>query len=202
VIVFHIAERARWEAAKLAGSYAQSTYGRTLDEEGFIHAAREDQWPAVRERYYADVAEPLVLLAIDTDRLTAPWREDQVGAETYPHIYGPLNPSAVLTAVPLDATPASAPSPTRPVAADDSTTSAAAPPARSFLSLFLGEFAFRVAWATAAMALAVLLGSLTNSVLGEPWGLVGALVGLVVGFVAGRPFARRRDARLAPDLHE
>ena len=50
----------------------------------------------MRSRYYADVEEPLLLLTIDTDLLFAPWREDPVGDDTYPHIYGPLNPDAVV----------------------------------------------------------------------------------------------------------
>ena len=48
--------------AGAAGGYTTSTRGRTLAEEGFIHAVRADQWQGVRERYYADVDEPLVLL--------------------------------------------------------------------------------------------------------------------------------------------
>ena len=62
--IFHIAERPRWEAAKLSGSYAQSTLGRTLEDEGFIHASRADQWETVRDTYYADHTGPLVLSLI------------------------------------------------------------------------------------------------------------------------------------------
>ena len=54
------------------GAYTTSTYGVTLEQEGFIHASRADQWEAVRERFYADVDEPLVLLEIDTDLLDVP----------------------------------------------------------------------------------------------------------------------------------
>ena len=65
-----------WEAAREAGSYATSTLGRSLAEEGFVHASRGDQWQGVRDRYYADVTEPLVLLVIDTDRLVSPVVEE------------------------------------------------------------------------------------------------------------------------------
>ena len=67
----------------------------TLEEEGYLHASRADQWEAVRERYYADVTEPLVLLEIDTDLLDVPWVEELPApdaTETFPHIYGPLQP--------------------------------------------------------------------------------------------------------------
>lgn len=103
--IFHIATVADWEGAQRAGSYTTSTRGRTLAEEGFIHASREDQWRGVRERFYADVDEPLVLLTIDTDRLVSPVVEEAPGGgvdETFPHIYGPLNTDAVTSAVPIE----------------------------------------------------------------------------------------------------
>ncbi len=101
--IFHIATVADWEAAQASGSYTTSTRGRTLDEEGFIHASRGDQWPRVREAVYADVAEPLVLLVIETDLLDVPVVEEEVPGtgETFPHLYGPLPPAAVVQVVPL-----------------------------------------------------------------------------------------------------
>ncbi len=100
--LFHIATAADWAAAQRAGSYTTSTRGVTLEEEGFIHAARREQVAQVWKRYYADADEPLLLLTIDTDRLSSPWRDDIVGDTTYPHVYGPLNTSAVVRAQPLD----------------------------------------------------------------------------------------------------
>lgn len=103
--IFHIATVADWEAAQKSGSYTTSTRGRTLAEEGFIHTSRADQWRQVRERYYADVTEPLLLLVIETDRLDVPLVEEEVpGGDTFPHLYGPLTPDAVVQAVPLEMT--------------------------------------------------------------------------------------------------
>ena len=99
--IFHIATVSDWAAAQESGGYTTSTRGVTLEQEGFIHAARADQVEGVRSRYYADVDEPLVLLTIETDRLDVPWREDPVGEDTYPHLYGPLNPDAVVEVTPL-----------------------------------------------------------------------------------------------------
>ena len=45
--IFHIATAVEWEAATRSGSYTTSTLGRTLAEEGFIHASHEDQWRQV-----------------------------------------------------------------------------------------------------------------------------------------------------------
>jgi glutathione S-transferase len=94
--IFHIATLADWKEAQASGSYAVSTLGRTLEQEGYIHAARHDQVPAVRDRYYADVTEPLVVLEVDTDLLDAEVRDEQVGDEVFPHVYGPIPADAVV----------------------------------------------------------------------------------------------------------
>lgn len=98
--IYHLALARDWAEAQVAGEYAVSTLGRALAEEGFIHASREDQWRGVRERFYSDVTEPLVLLVIDPDRLHAEVREEEVPGsdETFPHLYGPINLDAVVEA--------------------------------------------------------------------------------------------------------
>ena len=78
--IFHLATKADWDAAQASGAYTTSTHGVSLDDEGFIHASRADQWEGVRERYYADVEEPLVLLEIDTDLLDVPVGGGTAGA--------------------------------------------------------------------------------------------------------------------------
>lgn len=97
--IFHIATLADWDAAQESGAYTTSTRGVTLEEEGFIHASREDQWEGVRAAFYADVTEPLVLLEIDTDLLAAPVVEEPPAPgvdETFPHVYGAIAPRAVV----------------------------------------------------------------------------------------------------------
>ena len=97
--IFHIATAADWADAQRAGAYTTSTRGVTLEEEGFIHASRADQWEGVRAAYYADVTEPLVLLEIDTDLLEAPVVEElpaPSATETFPHVYGAIPPTAVV----------------------------------------------------------------------------------------------------------
>ena len=100
--IFHIATVADWERAQQSGAYATSTRGRSLEEEGFLHAAHRPQVQGVFQRYYQDVREPLVLLTIDTERLWVPWREEEVSDEFFPHIYGPLSPRAVVDVQPLN----------------------------------------------------------------------------------------------------
>jgi uncharacterized protein (DUF952 family) len=94
--IFHVATLADWQQAKASGSYTTSTYGATLAEVGYLHAARREQVAGVLAQFYQDVAEPILVLEIDTDLLDVPWRQDQVGDDTYPHIYGPLSPRAVV----------------------------------------------------------------------------------------------------------
>lgn len=105
--IFHIATAADWDAAQRSGSYTTSTLGRTLAEEGFIHASRADQWQGVRERFYAGVAESLLLLVIETELLTSPVVEEVApdADESFPHVYGPINASAVVQTIPLEDVP-------------------------------------------------------------------------------------------------
>jgi len=94
--IYHVATLADWKQAQETGTYTTSTYGRTLEEVGFIHAARHDQVPAIRDVLYADVTEPLVVLEVETDRLGVEVRDEQVGDQVFPHVYGPIPTSAVV----------------------------------------------------------------------------------------------------------
>lgn len=102
--IFHIATLADWEAAEDSGAYTTSTLGVTLEQEGYIHASRADQWEGVRSAFYAGVTEPLVLLEIDTDLLDAPVVEEIPApgmTETFPHVYGAIRPATVVAVRPL-----------------------------------------------------------------------------------------------------
>ncbi len=169
--IFHIATAADWAEARRRGTYTTSTRGRTLAEEGFIHASRADQWQGVRERYYADVTEPLLLLVIETERLDVPVVEEAVPGsdETYPHLYGPLDPAAVMQAVPLETA----------VSGSD-----------SFSSIFLREV-FRNAMLGLLLIVVVAAAVLAGGAVDDTWGApVGLLVGLTVGVAAVRALRR------------
>ena len=98
--LFHLALRRDWEEARgsEAGEYRVSTRGRTLAEEGYLHASYAHQWQGVRDAYYADVTEPLVLLEVDPALLDVPVVEEVPagGDEAFPHVYGPLPVAAVV----------------------------------------------------------------------------------------------------------
>jgi uncharacterized protein (DUF952 family) len=104
VRIFHIATVSDWQSAQQSGAYTTSTRGVTLEEEGFIHASRADQWEGVRTAFYADSREPLVLLEVETDLLDVPVVEEVPApgmTETFPHVYGAIPPSAVVGTTPL-----------------------------------------------------------------------------------------------------
>ncbi len=103
--VFHLALASDWEAARQTGDYRVSTRGKTLEQEGFLHASFAHQWQGVHDAFYADLEEPLVLLEIDPDLLGVPLVvEAPEGAdEAFPHIYGPLPAAAVVDARPVPA---------------------------------------------------------------------------------------------------
>lgn len=193
--IFHIATLADWDAARATGAYTTSTRGRTLAEEGYIHASRGDQWQGVRERYYADVQEPLVLLVIDRDALTSPVLDEAVpgSAETFPHVYGPIDPAAVVQVIPLVPEPPE--SPEAPVAAPVAPPQPSAPvePGPSFSRIYLQEMFRNVLVASLVLAF-VVVATLLGLAVDDDWGpLTGAVLGLALGVaVVRRVFYRTR----------
>lgn len=108
--VHHLALARDWSAALASSThdYRVSTAGRSLEEEGFIHASFADQVDAVAGRYFRDVAEPLVLLTIDVGRLSCEVRLEAAGDDAYPHLYGPLPVEAVVAVAPYEVPPVEA----------------------------------------------------------------------------------------------
>jgi uncharacterized protein (DUF952 family) len=101
--LFHAALPVDWAAALAIGRYEMSTRGRTLADEGFIHASYENQVERVVNAFYADLDE-LVLLEIDRDGLDVDVVDEAATGdpadEHFPHLYGPLAVSAVVDARP------------------------------------------------------------------------------------------------------
>jgi glutathione S-transferase len=103
--ILHAALPDDWAAARRSGRYAVSTRGRSLADEGFIHASTLAQLHGVLDAFYTDL-EALVLLVLDVDALAAagsPVRWEPVPGQPspFPHIYGPVPTSLAGVANPV-----------------------------------------------------------------------------------------------------
>jgi uncharacterized protein (DUF952 family) len=105
-LIYHITTVGEWERALRDGQYAMSTRGRTLAEEGFIHASTAEQVAPVANMFYQGVSG-LVVLVIDADRVQSGVRYERVPGfgQPFPHIYGPLNTDAVVGTMRLEPGP-------------------------------------------------------------------------------------------------
>ncbi len=103
-LVYHCSLVSDWENVQRSGSYTISSRGRTLEQEGFVHAGFAEQIPGVLQRHYADLTAPLCLLSIDPDRVGCAVVAENLGGgdELFPHIYGPVPIEAVTAVTPLE----------------------------------------------------------------------------------------------------
>jgi uncharacterized protein (DUF952 family) len=97
-MIYHIIKKKEWKKALQKGFYAAPS----LAEEGFIHCSIHTQVAGVLQRYYKNETS-LLLLHIDETLLTSSVQYEWAASvnEMFPHIFGPLNTTAVVKAVPL-----------------------------------------------------------------------------------------------------
>ncbi len=96
--IYKICPAASWRDAEKAGVFT----GMPLDTaDGFIHFSTGAQVAETAARYFAGVAD-LVLVAVDETRLGAALRyEKSRRGDLFPHLYGDLDLGAVLWSKPL-----------------------------------------------------------------------------------------------------
>lgn len=99
--IFHVTTLAEWDAAVEAGSFRRSTRGASLEDVGFIHLSDAEQLPRVADFLYHGASDPLRVLELESDDVLAAgaelrW-EDGGAGEDFPHLYGPIELSWVLT---------------------------------------------------------------------------------------------------------
>ena len=103
-IIHHLAPASELRAGLRDGRYAPSS----LAADGFVHcSAGRETTLAVASDYFGDVDEPLMVLEIDRERLTARCVFEAPApipgggsahlerAQLFPHVYGPLNVDAI-----------------------------------------------------------------------------------------------------------
>jgi uncharacterized protein (DUF952 family) len=72
----------------------------SLEAEGYIHCTDgAGEMVATANRHYRDDPRPFVVVTIDLDRVTSPWRIDDPAA-LYPHVFGPIDRAAIVGVVP------------------------------------------------------------------------------------------------------
>jgi uncharacterized protein (DUF952 family) len=95
-LTHHLTPRDWWETADWDGPLGAPS----LADEGFIHCTDgADAMVATANRHYAADPRAFVVLTIDLDRLSSPWRVDDPD-RIYPHIFGPIDRAAIVSAVP------------------------------------------------------------------------------------------------------
>jgi uncharacterized protein (DUF952 family) len=94
--IFHILPPSAWQ-----GESRQPYQAQSLETEGFIHCSNRDQVARVANLFHAG-ADELVVLSINADLLGNRLRDEDPGiGESFPHVYGPIERSAVLGVTPL-----------------------------------------------------------------------------------------------------
>ncbi|MHB8106369.1 MAG: DUF952 domain-containing protein [Candidatus Cryosericum sp.] len=95
-MIYHIETEGLWQQAVLDGEYLPENF----ESDGFIHCAALEQVTDVANKYYRG-KDDLLLLCIGQKLLNAETLWELSDGLYYPHIFGSLNLSAVVAALPL-----------------------------------------------------------------------------------------------------
>jgi uncharacterized protein (DUF952 family) len=96
-LIYKILDRALWQHAQSEGFL----HGAPVDlADGYIHFSTVTQVAETAAKHFAGETD-LVLLAVDTAKLTSLKWEPSRGGDLFPHLYGDLGMSAVLWTKPL-----------------------------------------------------------------------------------------------------
>lgn len=95
---YHLVPDEVWAEADAAAPYR----AQSLASEGFVHCTDgAEALIATANRHYRDDRRPFVALTIDLDSAGSPWTvEDPDGI--YPHVFGPIDPAAIVAVEGMD----------------------------------------------------------------------------------------------------
>lgn len=98
MVILHCMKKAAWEAVQHGETWGQES----VTAEGFVHCSPVGYFWRVAP-LFKDVKDELVLVLLETKRLTSPlkWEDGENLGREYPHVYGPLNTSAVVGVLPF-----------------------------------------------------------------------------------------------------
>ncbi len=90
--------RVLWEAQADLPTYTAPS----LEIEGFLHCTAEpEKLEEVANRFYRDIPGSFIIACIEPARVEAELRWEPADNHLFPHIYGPLNRSAVQMIIPF-----------------------------------------------------------------------------------------------------
>ena len=97
-IIYKLVSADLWDSALAVGTF----YGSPLDlSDGYIHLSASQQVRETARRHFRDVPS-LLLVEVATDRLGPSLRwEPSRGGDLFPHLYAPLDLSAVVRVRPV-----------------------------------------------------------------------------------------------------
>ena len=100
--IYHLVAAADWQAVPAGQGYLPAAF----EADGFVHCTTEpDVLLHIANSFFRAVPGEFLVLVIDPARLTAPLRYEPpspavtsgpLAGKLFPHIYGPLNPEAVM----------------------------------------------------------------------------------------------------------
>ncbi len=102
-IIYHIVVEAEYRAGNDGERYLPARF----HQDGFVHCSFEASVLPVANDYYAGINDPLLLLRIDSSQLTSSTRHEPASptpaagtqhvltSPLFPHVYGPIDNSAV-----------------------------------------------------------------------------------------------------------
>ena len=94
-LTYHLTPKASWDAADPDAPLRAPS----LDTEGFIHCTDGvAEMVVTANRHYATAPDAFVVLSVDLERITSPWRVEDPG-RLYPHIFGPIDRPAIIAVV-------------------------------------------------------------------------------------------------------
>ncbi len=89
--IYLLSSQAEYQQALKSGTLVRDS----LQSEGFIHATPKNQLNRLANKYYKNKKQPLILV-VDKELISPEIKWEPATGGLYPHIYGPLNMSAVI----------------------------------------------------------------------------------------------------------
>lgn len=88
--IYHIAHKKDWQKAQKEGIY----WVESLEQEGFIHCSTQGQVTSTANRFFKG-QQDLLLIQIDSEKVSAEIRYEEADSQLFPHLYGTLDLEAV-----------------------------------------------------------------------------------------------------------